>query len=63
MVLDNDSYGKVVNALTACTEPKQCSANLLKKYVTEYHPDFKVAEKPFLFKRALEAAVKNGELV
>ena len=62
VLADDDVWGKVVNALTACGEPKQCSANLLKKYVTEYHPQLKVNERPYLFKKAIESAVNCDQL-
>ena len=56
---DDDLTGQVTNALVACTEPKQCSATLLKSYVQEYHPEFKIAEKPHLFKKALERGIQR----
>ena len=55
--------GKVVNAIMACTEPKQCSAGLLKNYVVEFHPDFKVAERPKSFRSAVERAEQSGDLM
>lgn len=51
---DDDLFGMVINAIMACTEPKQCSALLLKKYMLDYYPEFKVADRPNLFKKALD---------
>lgn len=57
---DDDLTGQVMNAIVACTEPKQSSALLLKKYVQDYHPNFRVAERPHLFKKALQRAVAKN---
>ena len=57
---DDDLVGQVTNALIACTEPKQCSATLLKSYLIEYHPEFDIQNKPYLFKKALERALKKN---
>lgn len=60
---DDDLTGKVMNAIVACTEPKQSSALLLKKYVQDYHPNFRVAERPHLFKMSLQRAVNKNMIV
>ena len=52
--------GMVINAVVACSEPKMCSVHKIKEYITDYHPDFKVAEKPFMYKSAIARAEKNG---
>lgn len=60
---DDDLTGQVMNAIVACTEPKQSSALLLKKYVQDYHPNFRVAERPHLFKKALQRAVAKNLII
>ena len=63
VVTDDDLIGMVVNAIMAGTEPKMCSANLLKKYVMEWFSEkFKLVDRPHLFKKALERAVANNEI-
>ncbi|XP_013394716.1 heterochromatin protein 1-binding protein 3 [Lingula anatina] len=52
----------ICNAIVACNEPKQCSSKLLKQYIMDYHPDFKVDARPQLFKRAVERALNKGTL-
>ena len=59
---DDDMIGKVVNAIMACTEPKQCSAGLLKNYVVEFHSEFGVTQKSSRFKKAIERAENCGDL-
>ena len=60
---DEDMTGMVINAIMACTEPKMCSANLLKKYVVEWYSEkFKVADRPHLFRKAIDRAVANQEI-
>ena len=59
---DDNMNSKIANSIIACNEPKKASALLIKKYVIEYHPDFKVADKPNLFKRALERAINKNQL-
>lgn len=60
---DDDMIGKVVNAIMACSEPKQCSAALLKNYVVEFHPTFKVGDHPNKFKKAIDRAESSGDLI
>lgn len=57
---DDDMVGMVTNALTACTEPKSCSATLLKKYLVEYHPNFNISERPNVFKKAIQRAIDKN---
>ena len=56
---DDDLIGKVVNAIMASVQPKQCSVNLLRTYVTDFYPQFEVKDKPFKMKRAIETAVRK----
>jgi linker histone H1 and H5 family len=60
---DDDFTGQIMNAIVACTEPKVSSARLLKQYITDYHPEFKVAERPKVFKNALERALTKNLIV
>lgn len=60
---DDDFIGQIMNAIVACTEPKVSSARLLKQYVTDYHPEFRVTEKPKLFKKALQRALDKKLIV
>jgi hypothetical protein len=62
-VLDDNLTGQVMNAIVACTEPKLSSEPLLKKYVMEYHPNFKVAEQPLAFEKALQRAIEKDIIV
>lgn len=57
---DDDLIGQVMNALVACTDPKVCSSQVLKQYIVEYHPEMKVAERPFLFKKAMQRCIADG---
>lgn len=59
-VSDDDLIGQIVNAIVACTEPKTCSSNLLKRYLLEYHEDFNIAKRPDLYKRSLERGIKKN---
>ena len=58
-ISDDDLIGKVVNAIMASAQPKECSVRSLKNYVTEFYSDFKVLDRPFLFKHAIERAERN----
>jgi hypothetical protein len=60
---DDDYIGQIMNAIVACTEPKVSSARLLKQYISDYHPEFKVSEKPKLFKNALQRALDKNLIV
>lgn len=51
---------QISQALVACNEPKQASALLIKKYITEYHPNLGVEERPHLLRNALERASSKG---
>jgi len=51
--------GKIVNAIMASVQPKECSVRSLKNYVTQFYTDFQVEEKPYKFKLALERAVQK----
>lgn len=51
--------GKIVNAIMASVQPKQCSVRLLTGYVVEFYPKFGVKEKPFKMRRAIESAVRK----
>lgn len=51
---------RICAAIIACHEPKAASANQIKKYISQYHPDFKVDERPDLFKKALQRAVSKN---
>lgn len=53
---------QIAQALVACHEPKQASASLIKKYITQYHPKLNVENRPHLFKHALEKACAKGVL-
>ncbi|XP_045212181.2 nucleolar protein dao-5-like [Mercenaria mercenaria] len=53
---------QIAQALVACHEPKQASAGLIKKYITEYHSKLNVEARPHLFKNALEKACAKGTL-
>ena len=57
--LDDDLIGKIVNAITASVQPKECSVNALKSYVVEFYPQFQVKDRPFLLRKALERAVQK----
>jgi len=59
---DDDLIGMVMNAMVACNDPKVCSAKVIREYITEYHPDLKVAERPYVFKQALLRAAGDGTL-
>lgn len=59
---DDDLTGQVVNAILACTEPKLSSSGVLKKYILDFHPEFHVAERPILFKKAIERSISRGYL-
>jgi len=54
---DDDLVGQISNAIVACAEPKVSSSFLLKQYIIQYHPEFKIAEKPLNFKKALQRAI------
>ncbi|BFZ03311.1 hypothetical protein BsWGS_06350 [Bradybaena similaris] len=54
---------RICAALIACHEPKSASASQIKKYISQYHPDFKVDERPDKFKKALLRAVSKNMLV
>ena len=51
---------RIAQAIVACHEPKQASAGLIKKYVSEYHPKLNIDARPYLFKHALERAANKG---
>jgi len=51
-----------MNAIVACSDPKICSAKLLRNYIVTYHSKFNILEKPFLFKHALERAIHRGTI-
>ena len=57
---DDDTIGKIVNAITATTEPKISSSVLLKKYIIDYHPEFHIDQRPHSFAKALERAINNN---
>lgn len=57
---DETLLGQILVAIVACTEPKQCSFGLIKRYVTEYHPEFKVVERPTKLKQAVERGIKKN---
>uniref|UniRef100_A0A0B7B3P5 H15 domain-containing protein n=1 Tax=Arion vulgaris TaxID=1028688 RepID=A0A0B7B3P5_9EUPU len=50
-------------AIIACHEPKSASASQIKKYVSQYHPEFKVDDRPDKFKKALLRAVSKNMIV
>lgn len=54
---------RICAAIIACHEPKAASANQIKKYVSQYHPEFKVDERPDKFKKALLRAVSKNMIV
>ncbi|KAH9519995.1 hypothetical protein Btru_071430 [Bulinus truncatus] len=54
---------RICAAIIACHEPKAASANQIKKYISQYHPDFKVDERPDSFRKALQRAVSKNFLV
>ncbi|CAG5118266.1 unnamed protein product [Candidula unifasciata] len=54
---------RICAAVIACHEPKSASANQIKKYISQYHPDFKVDERPDKFKKALLRAVSKNMIV
>ena len=51
---------RIAQAIVASHEPKQASALLIKKYISEYHPKLNIDIKPHLFKHALERANNKG---
>ncbi|KAI8796649.1 heterochromatin protein 1-binding protein 3 isoform X1 [Biomphalaria glabrata] len=53
---------RICAAIIACHEPKAASANQIKKYISKYHPDFKVDERPILYKKALQRALSKNLL-
>ncbi|CAH1775449.1 unnamed protein product [Owenia fusiformis] len=60
---DNDLEDLIINAIVANHEPKQCSFKLLKEYITEYHPQFKIDDNPGRMRRALENALKHESII
>ncbi|CAL1539143.1 unnamed protein product [Lymnaea stagnalis] len=56
----NSIEDRICAAIIACHEPKAASANQIKKYISQYHPDFKVDERPDLFKKALQRAISKN---
>lgn len=60
---NSESYeDKICQAIVAGHEPKQCSAQLIKQYVMDYHPEFNIDKKPHLFKKSLERAVSKNKI-
>ncbi len=57
---DDDTVGKIVNAMVACTDPKTCSARLIRQYVMDFHPHLRAETGHF--KRSLLTAVEQGTL-
>ncbi|CAD5117486.1 DgyrCDS6254 [Dimorphilus gyrociliatus] len=57
---DNDLMGKIINAILACNEPKECSVRCLKQYVDEFHPNFNITKNSLILKRALKNAEEKG---
>lgn len=60
IVADEDAIGKIINAIVGSHEPKVAAALSVRDYVTEFHPEFKVAARPKLFKKALERGIQSG---
>ncbi|KAK3092125.1 hypothetical protein FSP39_025397 [Pinctada imbricata] len=61
----NPAYSEDINdmvtqAIMATHSPKIASALYMKKYITQYHPDFQIESRPNLFKSALERAIRKG---
>lgn len=53
---------RIAQAIVATHEPKQASALLIKKYISEYHPSLNTEARPHLFKHALERASNKGTI-
>ncbi|KAL5019134.1 hypothetical protein ScPMuIL_004856 [Solemya velum] len=63
----NPNYSESIDdmisqAILAGHEPKQASANLIKKYVIEYHSNFGIDARPHRFKQALERATRKDKI-
>jgi len=54
---------QICGAIIACHEPKSASAGSIKKYITSYHPDFNVEQRPDKFKKALIRAMEKNIIV
>lgn len=53
----------VCSAIIACSEPKVASYLMIRKYISEYHPDFNIDAKPHKLKKAIERAIENKTLI
>lgn len=51
-----------MNALVACNDNKECSARLLKEYITEYHPNLVGSTFQHKFKVALASETRDGRI-
>lgn len=56
----SDRQDMISQAIIATHEPKTASAAMIKKYILQYHENFKIDERPFLFKKALERACSKN---
>ncbi|KAK7501378.1 hypothetical protein BaRGS_00007503 [Batillaria attramentaria] len=53
----------VCSAIIACAEPKVASYQLIKSYISEYHPDFNIDARPHKLKQAIMRAIQKNTLV
>ncbi|XP_062586947.1 heterochromatin protein 1-binding protein 3-like [Saccostrea cucullata] len=56
----NDIEDMISQAIIASHEPKTASGLMIKKYILQYHQNFKIDERPHLFKKALERAISKN---
>lgn len=59
-IVASDRQDMISQAIIATHEPKTASAAMIKKYILQYHENFKIDERPFLFKKALERACSKN---
>ena len=50
----------IIGAIISSNEPKTASVGLIKKYLTNYHEEFNVANRPQYLRKALEKAESQG---
>merc|ERR1719219_1699533 len=53
----------IEDAIIASNEPKDCSVTALRHYLSEFHKEYNVADRPKVLKNAIERAEAKGWLV
>ena len=61
-IADDNVLGMVINAVVALTEPKQCATRSIETYILDYHEEFRIADRKYLLKRAIEKAEAEGTI-